>query len=41
MNKFNSIFGQILKVFPRLQFNVLAKKTKASRKAFDALRHMH
>jgi hypothetical protein len=31
MNKFNSIFGQILKVFPRLQFDVLAKEVKASR----------
>ena len=31
MNKFNSIFGQILKVFPRLQFDVLAKEVKASK----------
>jgi hypothetical protein len=31
MNKFNSIFGQILKVFPRLQFDVLAKEVRASR----------
>jgi hypothetical protein len=31
MNKFNSIFGQILKVFPRLQFDVLANEVGASR----------
>lgn len=31
MNKFNSIFGQILKIFPRLQFDVLAKEVRASR----------
>jgi len=31
MNKFNSIFGQILKVFPWLQFDVLAKEAGASR----------
>jgi hypothetical protein len=31
MNKFNSIFGQILKVFPRLQFDVLAREVGASR----------
>ncbi len=31
MNKFNSIFGQMLRVFPRLEFYVLAKETGASR----------
>ena len=31
MNKFNSIFGQILKIFPRLQFEVFVKETGASR----------
>jgi len=31
MNKFNSIFGQILKVFPRLQFDVIANEVNASR----------
>ena len=31
MNKFNSIFGQILKIFPRLQFEMLVKETGASR----------
>jgi len=31
MNKYNSIFGQILKIFPRLQFEVFVKETKASR----------
>ena len=31
MNKFNSIFGQILKIFPRLQFDVLAREAGASR----------
>jgi hypothetical protein len=31
MNKFNSIFGQILKIFPRLQFEMFVKETGASR----------
>ena len=30
MNKFNSIFGQILKIFPRSQFEIFVKETKAS-----------
>jgi len=33
MNKYNSIFGQILKLFPRLQFEALVKETAASRNA--------
>jgi hypothetical protein len=31
MNKYNSIFGQILKIFPRLQFEAFVKETAASR----------
>lgn len=31
MNKFNSIFGQILKIFPRFQFELFVKETGASR----------
>ena len=31
MNKFNSIFGQILKIFPRLQFDLYSKKVGASK----------
>lgn len=30
MNKYNSIFGQILKIFPRLQFEAFVRETKAS-----------
>ncbi len=33
MNKYNSIFGQILKLFPRFQFEALVKETGASRNA--------
>jgi hypothetical protein len=32
MNKYNSIFGQILKIFPRAQFESFVKETKASLK---------
>ena len=31
MNKYNSIFGQILKIFPRLQFDVFVRDTHASK----------
>jgi hypothetical protein len=31
MNKYNSIFGQILKIFPRSQFEIFVKETKASK----------
>ena len=31
MNKYNSIFGQILKLFPRIQFEAFVKETGASR----------
>ena len=31
MNKFNSIFGQILKIFPRLQFDFFVQQTGAAR----------
>jgi hypothetical protein len=31
MNKYNSIFGQILKIFPRFQFEAFVRETKASR----------
>lgn len=30
MNKYNSIFGQILKIFPRFQFEAFVKETKSS-----------
>jgi len=30
MNKFNSIFGQLLKIFPRSRFDILVKETNAS-----------
>jgi len=30
MNKFNNIFGQILKLFPRTQFEIFVKETNAS-----------
>jgi len=33
MSKYNSIFGQILKLFPRFQFEALVKETGASRNA--------
>jgi hypothetical protein len=33
MNKYNSIFGQILKIFPRFQFEAFVKETAASRNA--------
>lgn len=33
MNKYNSIFGQILKLFPRFQFEAFVKETTASRNA--------
>lgn len=31
MNKYNSIFGQILKIFPRTQFEIFVKETMSSR----------
>jgi hypothetical protein len=31
MNKYNSIFGQILKIFPRTQFEIFVKETMASK----------
>ena len=33
MNKFNSIFGQILQIFPKVEFNSAVMETKAERKA--------
>jgi len=33
MNKYSSIFGQILKIFPRFQFEAFVKETGASRNA--------
>ncbi len=33
MNKYNNIFGQILKIFPRFQFEAFVKETAASRNA--------
>ncbi len=33
MNKYNSIFGQILKLFPRVQFEAFVVETGASRNA--------
>jgi len=37
MTKYNNIFGQILKLFPRLQFEAFVKETGAFRnaKGFD------
>ena len=31
MNKFNSIFGQILQLFPRTQFKIFVKETGAAK----------
>lgn len=31
MNKYNSIFGQILKIFPRLQFEAFVRETQAAK----------
>ncbi len=32
MNKYNSIFGQILSLFPRLQFESFAQETHSSKR---------
>ena len=31
MNKFNSIFGQILQLFPRTQFEIFVKETQSAK----------